>query len=233
MGLNNIAVGYQALPNNQTGSDNVAVGTSALFFNIVGSQNIAIGTQAGQKSVGDGNVFIGNNAGINEIGNNKLYIENGNPNGPLIYGDFSKGFLGINTKAPESALTIDSKSATISGLQFKQLTSASPAGRPNQKVLSVDEKGHVILVRDSIGLGSSIPTSPTTNYWTAKGNAIENNNAGDVVVSNIRFKNLRPTSTISKSNGRVLSIDDNGLLFLVKDSVGTSKNKTAEVDVFW
>lgn len=233
MGLNNIAVGYQALPNNQTGSDNVAVGTSALFFNIVGSQNIALGTQAGQKSVGDGNVFIGNNAGINEIGNNKLYIENGSPNGPLIYGDFSKGFLGINTKAPESALTIDSKSANISGLQLKQLTSASPAGRPNQKVLSVDEKGRVILVRDSIGLGSSIPTSPGTNYWTAKGNAIENNNAGDVVVSNIRFKNLRPTSTVNKSNGNVLSIDENGLLVLVKDSVGTSRNQTAVVNGFW
>ncbi|GAB3512070.1 hypothetical protein [Emticicia fontis] len=233
MGLNNIAIGYQALPNNQTGSDNVAVGTSALFFNVVGSQNIALGTQAGQKSVGDGNIFIGNNAGVNEIGNNKLYIENGSPNGPLIFGDFAKGLLGINTKTPETALSIDSKSVNTSGLQFKQLTSASPAGRPNQKVLSVDEKGRVILVRDSIGLGSSIPTSPTTSYWTAKGNAIENNNAGDVVVSNIRFKNLKSTSTPGKSNGRVLTVDENGLLVLVKDSVGTSKNQTAVVDGFW
>jgi hypothetical protein len=233
MGLNNVAVGYQALPNNQTGSDNVAVGTSALFFNISGSQNIALGTQAGQKSVGDGNVFIGNNAGINEIGNNKLYIENGSPNGPLIYGDFAKGYLGINTKAPETALSIDSKSANSSGLQLKQLTSASPAGRPNQKVLSVDEKGRVILVRDSIGFGSSIPTSPTTNYWTAKGNTIENNNAGDVVMGNIRLRNLRSTETAAKSNGKVLSVDENGLLILVKDSVGTAKNQTAVINGFW
>lgn len=233
MGLNNIAIGYQSLPNNQSGSDNVAVGTSALFFNIVGSQNIAIGTQAGQKSVGDGNVFIGSNAGANEIGNNKLYIENGSPNGPLLFGDFSKGYLGVNTKSPESALTLDSKASNISGLQFKQLTSASPAGRPNQKVLSVDEKGRVILVRDSIGLGSSIPTSPTTNYWTAKGNAIENNNAGDVVLSNIRFKNLRSTSTAGKSNGKVLSIDENGLIVLVKDSIGTAKNQTTVVNGLW
>ncbi|RYU95512.1 hypothetical protein [Emticicia agri] len=233
LGLNNIAVGYQALPNNQTGSDNVAVGTSALFFNVVGSQNIAIGTQAGQKSVGDGNVFIGNNAGVNEIGNNKLYIENGSPNGPLLYGDFAKGFLGINTKAPESALSIDSKSANISGLQFKNLTNASPASRPNQKVLSVDDKGRVILVRDSIGVGTTFPTAPTTNYWTAKGNAIENNNVGDVVVGNIRFKSLRSTSTAGKSNGKVLSIDENGLLVLVKDSVGTAKNQTNVINGFW
>jgi len=232
MGLNNIAVGYQALPNNQTGSDNVAVGTSALFFNIVGSQNIALGTQAGQKSVGDGNIFIGHNAGVNEIGNNKLYIENSSTDSPLIYGDFAKGYLGINTKSLESALTIDSKSGNSSGLQFKQLTSASTAGRPNQKVLSVDEKGRVILVRDSIGTGTSIPTS-TSNYWTAKGNNIENNNVGDVIVSNIRFKNLRTSSTAGKSNGKVLSIDENGLLVLVKDSVGSAKNQTTVVNGFW
>ncbi|MBA4853198.1 hypothetical protein [Emticicia sp. BO119] len=233
MGLNNVAVGYQALPNNQTGSDNVAVGTSALFFNIIGSQNIALGTQAGQKSVGDGNVFIGNNAGINEIGNNKLYIENGGTNGPLIYGDFAKGYLGINTKAPETALSIDSKSANSSGLQLKQLTSASPAGRPNQKVLSVDEKGRIILVRDSIGIGTSIPTSPTTSYWTAKGNNIENNNTGDVIASNIRLKNLRSTLAAGKSNGKVLSVDENGLLILVKDSIGTTKNQTNVISGFW
>lgn len=231
-GLNNVAVGYQSLPNNQTGSDNVALGTSALFYNVIGSQNIAIGTQAGQKSLGDGNVFIGNNSGVNETGSNKLYIENGSPNGPLIYGDFAKGYVGINTKTPESPLTIDSKSANISGLQFKQLTSNSVAGRPNQKVLSVDEKGQVILVRDSIGLGSSIPVSPSS-YWTAKGNAIENSNAGDVVVSNIRFKNLRSTSPAGKSNLKVLTVDENGLLVLVKDSVGTSKTQTAVVSGFW
>lgn len=231
-GLNNVAVGYQSLPNNQTGSDNVAVGTSALFYNVIGSQNIAIGTQAGQKSIGDGNVYLGNSAGVNEIGSNKLYIENGSPNGPLISGDFAKGFVGINTKSPESPLTIDSKSGNYSGLQFKQLTSNSLAGRPNQKVLSVDENGRVILVRDSIGLGSSIPVSPST-YWTAKGNAIENSNAGDVVVSNIRFKNLRSTSPAGKSNLKVLTVDENGLLVLVKDSVGTSKNQTAVVSGFW
>lgn len=233
MGLNNVAVGYQSLPNNQTGSDNVAVGTSALFFNIIGSQNIALGTQAGQKSVGDGNVFIGNNAGINEIGNNKLYIENGNPNGPLIYGDFAKSYLGINTKTPESTLSIDSKSANNSGLQFKTLTNTSPAGRSNQKVLSVDEKGHVILVRDSIGFGPSIPIGPTSNYWTAKGDVLENNNSGDVVLTSVRLKSLRSTSAAGKSNGKVLSLDENGLLILVKDSVGTTKNQTTVQSGFW
>lgn len=232
-GLNNVAVGYQSLPNNQTGSDNVAIGTSALYYNIIGSQNIAIGTQAGQKSIGDGNVFIGNNSGVNEIGSNKLYIENGSPIGPLIYGDFARGQVGINTKNPESALTIDSKSGNVSGLQFKQLTSNSVAGRSNQKVLSVDENGRVILVRDSIGLGSSIPIS-TSSYWTAKGNAIENSNAGDVVVSNIRFKNLRASSPAGKSNLKVLTVDENGLLVLVKDSIGTTKSsQTAVVNGFW
>ncbi len=222
-GLNNVAVGYQSLPNNTTGSDNVAVGTSSLFYNSIGSQNVAIGSQAGQRSIGDGNLFIGNRAGANEVGSNKLYIDNGNQNGPLLYGDFLKGYIGINTKQPESALTINSRAANVSGLQLLNMTSASPAGRPNMKVLSVDDRGQVILVRDSIGLGGGITTS-IPNYWTAKGNSIENNNNGDVIVGNIRFKNLRSTSAAGKSNLKVLSVDENGLLVLVKDSVGVTTN---------
>lgn len=232
-GLNNVAIGYQALPNNQTGSDNIAIGMSSLFYNNIGSQNIAIGTQAGQKSTGDGNIFIGNNSGANETGNNKLYIENGTSNDPLIYGDLARGYLGINTRQAGSALTIDSKVENLSGIQFKRLTSNSPAGRPNQKVLSVDEEGRVILVRDSIGFGNVITTMPSANYWAAKGNAIENTNAGDVVVSNIRFKNLRSTSPANRSNMKVLSVDENGLLVLVKDSVGTGGNQVTEINGFW
>jgi trimeric autotransporter adhesin len=221
LGLNNIAIGYQSLLNSQTGSDNVALGANALYSNTTGSQNIAIGTQAGQRSKGDGNVFIGYKAGINEVGDNKLYIDNNLQDVPLIYGDFGKGYVGINTQSPESALSIDSKSANISGLEFKKLNSNSPAEKSNLKVLSLDSKGRVILVKDSVGTGSGT-SIPTPSYWSLKGSSVENSNAGDVIVSNLRFKNLRTISPSIKSNGKVLTVDDNGLLILARDSVGSS-----------
>lgn len=221
LGLNNIAIGYQSLLNSQTGSDNVALGANALYSNITGSQNVGIGTQAGQRSKGDGNIFIGYKAGVNEVGDNKLYIDNNLQDVPLIYGDFEKGYVGINTQNPESALSIDSKSTNISGLEFRKLNSNSPAEKSNLKVLSLDSKGRVILVRDSVGTGSGTSV-PTPSYWALKGSSIENSNAGDVILSNIRFKNLRTISPSIKSNGKVLTVDDNGLLVLARDSVGSS-----------
>lgn len=222
LGLNNIAIGYQSLPITRTGSDNIALGSSSLYSNTTGSQNVAIGSQAGLRSVGDGNIFIGHKSGLEEVGDNKLYIENGMSTLPLIFGDFEMARIGINTKQPESALSIDSKVANVSGLEFKQLTNSSPAGRPTQKVLSVDDKGRVILVRDSIGIGSGIPPTIAPSYWALKGSSIENSNAGDVILSNIRFKNLRAISPATKSNLKVLTVDDNGLIVLAKDSIGTS-----------
>ncbi len=222
LGLNNIAIGYQSLPSSKTGSDNVALGSNALYNNITGSENIAIGTQAGLRSLGDGNVFIGHKAGLNEIGDNKLYIDNNFSAFPLIYGDFETAKVGINTKTPTSAFSIDSKVANVSGLEFKQLTNKSPAGRPTQKVLTVDDNGRVILVRDSIGYGSGTPPTVVPSYWALKGSSIENSNAGDVILSNLRFKNLRPISPLVKSNLKVLTVDDNGLIVLTKDSVGAT-----------
>ena len=222
LGINNIAVGYQSLPSSKTGSDNIALGSNSLYSNVTGSQNIAFGTQAGQRALGDGNIFLGNKAGINETGSNTLYIENGFSTIPLIFGNFEKGYVGINTKQPESALSIDSKVINLSGLEFKQLTNNSPAGRPTQKVLSVDDKGRVILVRDSVGIGSGVPLTIPPSYWALRGTSIENSNIGDVILSNMRLKNLRPNSPAIKSNSKVLTVDDNGLIVLAKDSVGAS-----------
>jgi trimeric autotransporter adhesin len=221
LGLNNIAIGYQSLLRSQTGSDNVAVGANSLYTNITGSQNVGVGTQAGLRSVGDGNVFIGYKAGMNEIGNNKLYIDNNFQNVALIYGDFDKARVGINTQNPGSALSVDSKTVNLSGLEFKQLNSDSPAEKSNLKVLSVDKQGRVILVRDSVGTSSTTAVS-APSYWTLKGSSIENNNAGDVILSNIRFKSLRTISPTIKSNGKILTVDDNGLIVLARDSISTS-----------
>lgn len=220
LGLNNIAIGYQSLLSSKTGSNNIALGANALISSSTGSQNIGIGTQAGQKSVGDGNIFIGHKAGMNEVGDNKLYIDNGFQDKPLLYGDFATGRLGINTLTPSSSLSINSRESNSSGLAFEQLTSDSPAEKSNLKVLSVDKEGRVILVSDSVGTS----TTNTLSYWAAKGSSVENINPGDVIVSNLRFKNLRTISPAIKSNLKVLTVDDNGLIVLARDSVNSSPN---------
>ena len=43
---NNIAVGHDALENNQTGGYNVAVGSGALVNNVQGNKNTAIGQES-------------------------------------------------------------------------------------------------------------------------------------------------------------------------------------------
>ena len=60
-GVENTAVGRDALECNTGGSGNVAVGVQALLFNQIGSDNIAIGRHAGVFATGDFNIYIGNN----------------------------------------------------------------------------------------------------------------------------------------------------------------------------
>lgn len=235
---NNTALGYQSMFNNQTGDENVAVGSSTLVTNIAGQRNAIVGAQAGYRATGSGNVFMGYQAGYFEEGNSKLYIHNNSSLKPLVYGDFSKKMLGINSNNPKSVLSINSDTLHTSGLEFVQLTSLSPTQPSNQKVLSVDANGKVILVNDLVGTGTGTTVSST---WLAQGNDIINQNSGsvkvtnnlivnsitDVVglqvgVSNIQFKHLNSNSNTSSPNGKVLSLDNQGRVILVKDSVGTT-----------
>ena len=111
----NTAVGDSALAMN--GGDgnnayNTAVGYQALTSVTVGINNVGLGSNAGMMNInGSGNVFIGYHAGYNETGSDKLYIANSNTSSPLIGGDFSTGFVTINsllnltpTTAPGSAV---------------------------------------------------------------------------------------------------------------------------------
>ncbi|MGD0711969.1 MAG: hypothetical protein ABR968_12405, partial [Bacteroidales bacterium] len=63
-GYNNAAIGANALYNNSTGYDNVAVGREALDTNVSGSYNTAIGTLALYESTGSSNTAVGMDANI-------------------------------------------------------------------------------------------------------------------------------------------------------------------------
>lgn len=104
----NIAMGDEALKSCTEGTHNIAVGAAALARLTSGDHNVAIGFEAGSDAAtpdgvttGDGNVFIGYQAGQEVAGSdsNKLYIANTDTATPLIYGDFSAGFLAINDNA--------------------------------------------------------------------------------------------------------------------------------------
>jgi hypothetical protein len=81
-GVRNTALGYQALystngPYNVSGLDNIAVGPNALFSNTIGNRNIAIGSYALYQNItGSDNVAIGNHA-----------LQNFNGNGNTLVGD--------------------------------------------------------------------------------------------------------------------------------------------------
>ncbi|WP_299254030.1 tail fiber protein [uncultured Aquimarina sp.] len=98
-GKNNVFSGNAAGFGNISGNFNTFLGTYAGRENIDGKRNVFIGSNAGRNSIGNTNVFIGYEAGFNEVGNNKLYIENSSSDTPLVYGDFAKDQLGINTNA--------------------------------------------------------------------------------------------------------------------------------------
>jgi len=70
IGINNTAVGANALRDNTTGGYNVAVGSGALASNTTGQQNMAIGTQALTNSNANFNLAIGFRVGfMNTTGN--------------------------------------------------------------------------------------------------------------------------------------------------------------------
>ncbi len=74
----NVAVGYQALEQSNTGAANVALGSSSMRANQNGAYNVAIGNGSLlNNTVGSLNIAIGNNAGINlTVGNNNIEIGN-------------------------------------------------------------------------------------------------------------------------------------------------------------
>ena len=74
LGINNTAVGANALTNDTTGQYNVAVGSGALQSNTTGFQNMAIGAEALANSNGNFNMAIGFRALFMNTGNRNSAI---------------------------------------------------------------------------------------------------------------------------------------------------------------
>lgn len=99
----NIMIGSYAGYSN-TASNNVCIGHQVGYNSTAGS-NVYIGHQAGYNNItGSGNVFIGYHAGYDTTDSSCLYIANKSDLFPLIFGDFSVGYIGLQTIHPQYTL---------------------------------------------------------------------------------------------------------------------------------
>jgi hypothetical protein len=243
-GNDNVVVGFQSLFSLENGQYNVAVGSLSLSSSIIGDKNTVIGAMAGYRAKGSSNVFVGFQAGYFEQGNDKLYINNNASQTPLIYGDFKEQMVGINTSEPANKLSIKGNKDGESGLQLQSLTSASRATASNGKALSVDNLGNVILVL-SAESGTNTSTGTSNIFWQERGNGIQNQNEGDVLIKKninvtetvkgnrlevanggIVFKNMNASTTPLNPNGKSLSLDNSGNVILVR-------NEPVKVETNW
>jgi hypothetical protein len=242
-GNDNVVVGFQSMFSHENGQYNVALGSLSLSSSIIGDKNTALGAMAGYRAKGNSNVFVGFQAGYFEQGNDKLYINNNASQTPLIYGDFGKQMVGINTSKPANKLSIKGSQDGESGLQLQSLTSASRAVNSNGKALSVDEVGNVILVLNTAD--NNAGTGTGSSFWQERGNGIKNLNEGDVLINKniivnetiignrlevadggIVFKKLNATTIPLDPNGKSLSLDNFGNVILVK-------NESAKAETTW
>lgn len=188
-GENNLAGDFNTFVGFRSGRSNTTIGilsgNSNAFFggnsglgNTVGSNNVFIGSNSGttnttgdfNTTLGQGsNVFAGNLTNATAIGasalvrfSNNMILGNNNVNVGI-------GLSG-NALGPQDKLEINSNVSGVSGLQFRQLTSAStPVANPGPGILAVNAAGKVIYVTgggtgtvNNAQNGTSLVSSNTT-----------------------------------------------------------------------
>ena len=140
--------------------------------------------------------------------------------------------IGKNIVTPANKLEIKSDTLDRSGLRFTNLKSTSTTTVANGKSLSVNALGDVVLVNTT---ASSIPDSMIVKFIgtgltknVGIGTITPNNKLEITATQNdksgLRFTKLNSASTAPTGNGKVLSVDANGDVIIVKDSLGASTN---------
>ena len=169
----NTFIGPSSGVTNSTGSSNMFLGYQAGYFNTIGANNVYLGTNAGsQNTSGSTNVFIGLNAGNNNVSGASNTFVGVNSGSPVAINLTNSAAIGANASVTASNTIVLGNAATtvtgvglgtgLSGLKFANLTSAaSPViTSGNNKVLSVDEVGNVILVSLANGVTTNGVNGP-------------------------------------------------------------------------
>lgn len=173
-GTLNVGVGIQTLHFTSTGSNNTAIGSAALLYNTA-SNNTGVGFQALLTNTsGSNNTTLGYNSDVtvNNLTNATAigYSAKVSASNSLVLGGTGANLVnvGIGITAPTARLEVNSTTVGLSGLKFTQLTSASGTATANNKSLSVDASGNVILVPAAAADGSTTKVNGGT-YITVTG----------------------------------------------------------------
>jgi len=102
----NVVIWWYSLYSNTIWNENIAIWNQSLYANIGWVQNVAIWRAAWNFSLWDLNVFLWYHAWYYETWDKKLYIAN-NQYSTLIYWEFDKSKVGINTTTPQAALEVN------------------------------------------------------------------------------------------------------------------------------
>ena len=227
-------------------SSNVIIGQNAYssgdtsYANETGSNNVIIGNGAGaglDPAVSgsytrplSGNVIIGYQAAQEQAISNKLYIANSNTTTPLIYGDFSDGYVTINKNGTD-------KISFYAGSHAYQISDADYAGNfisggvTNAKGLyilfegtNLEQSGayrggglligrawnfgQSLSIANGVILGNRITATATSgNSWLPGvliGSGVDlgsQNHSGGVMIGNFSPANAGPGVTIQSGSG--------------------------------
>jgi hypothetical protein len=228
---------YALQVENTLGNPEISVRGSA--YPIVSSISTTNNVKTVIQSLGDNNLgFVGT------LSNHPLRLV---VNGDSKMSILSNGFIGIGTNAPSSALEIngfmqtksmkinsnvgENASITFSsnGTDFGHFAFAGIAGNfitgsgVGDLTIKTYNKNILYSVDAGVTAAFKIGSDGKVGIGTTNpGNKLEINGTG----SGLRFTNLKSSSTVGVSNGKVLSVDLNGDIILVKDSLGISSNAT-------
>ncbi|MFN3848006.1 MAG: hypothetical protein ACK4NY_01195 [Spirosomataceae bacterium] len=115
----------------------------------------------------------------------------------------------------------NSGEVVINRMRLLGINSNSPLRSSNLRVLSVDENGRLFLTRDSVGVSNGGVVISGDTYWTANGVEVSPKVGYSTSLPSLRLPSITSNLVAARSNGKVLSVDENGRVFLARDSVGT------------
>ncbi|MFZ1786703.1 MAG: hypothetical protein WAT92_00265 [Saprospiraceae bacterium] len=213
----NVGIGTSAMFNTTSGASGVAIGYQAMNGNTTGSNNIAIGYRSlYSNSGGSGNIAIGYSAGLSETGSNKLYIDNSSTVSPLIGGDMTNNYVGINTAVSSLAATLHvTGDAIITGSTGTPttITGRNASGNIGNVTLSG--------ISLSSGILSGIGGSGTANYlpYMSNSNTIASTNIS-YNASGIGFNTASPTHAVHIGTGQSIRFEGNSTIIDVNNSGG-------------
>jgi hypothetical protein len=192
-GLNNVAIGWNALKGNIMGNSNVAIGSNALVLNREGQNNIAIGSDALRfDSAGTTNVAVGGSSLYHSLGDNNTAVGNQS----LHETTTGESNIGIGNKAGYYN-SIGSKQVFINSLDrldYTGDTSASPIYIQQDLITSAQRiklNGRVIMPDLPAGTGTkavridadgNLYAADTTNFAGSIWNGSSAGSFGDLVV---------------------------------------------------